>query len=121
MLDRCGMLLVFYYFMYFCDYEVGMKRKGLYKIVNGFRVVGIVAGAIWAVINIIKELASIPWNEWAESGVWERMGKFVETIILLLCWLFILWILHRLLMFMFHKMWPETFDEYGHMRKFINR
>ena len=117
MLDRCVMLLVYFYFMYFCDYEVGMKRKGLYKVVTGFKIVGIIAGAIWAVINVMKELASIHWGELAESGLGEYAIKFLQAAIVLPFWLFVFWTLHRLTNFMFHKMWPETFDEYGHMRR----
>lgn len=117
MLDRFGMLLVFCYFMYFCDYEVGMKRNRLYKVVTGFKAVGIIAGAIWAVINVVKELVAIYWSELAESGVGEYIIKFFQAAILLPFWFFVFWILNRLTNLMFHKMWPETFDENGHMRK----
>lgn len=91
--------------MYFCDYETSMKRKGLYKIVNVFKIVDIIIDAVFAVINVVKEFASINWGKWAESRVGEYMIKFLQAAILLPFWLF-----------MFHKMRPETFDVYGHMR-----
>lgn len=107
--------LAYCYFMFFADVE--MKNSKFEKILNAFKVVGIIAGAIWSMICIVKEVASIPWVEWAENGVLEHLKGVAEGIILFPCWLFVMWILHRLAMFGLHKLWPETFDEYGHMRK----
>lgn len=115
MFDNPGMLLAYCYFMFFADLEV--KGNIVKKILNVFKVVGIIASAIWSVICIVKEVASIPWAEWAENGVLEHIKGLAEGIILFPCCLFLMWILHRLVMFAFHKKWPEIFDEYGHMRK----
>ena len=63
--------LAYCYFMFFADIEVGMKRNKLEKILYVFKTVGIMAGAVLAVIHIVKELVSILWAEWADKGVFE--------------------------------------------------
>jgi len=72
---------------------------------------------IHGVICIIKELALIPWAEWAANGVLEHLKNIGQSIILIPAWLFVLWILHSLAMFGIHRLWPNDYDEHGHRRK----
>lgn len=89
--------LAYCYFMFFADVE--MKDEKFEKILNAFKVVGIIAGAIWSLICIVKEVVSIPWAELAVNGTLEHIMNVAREALLFLCWLFIIWILHRLAMF----------------------
>lgn len=117
MLGRSAMLLAYCCFLYLIDCEVNMTKKGLENTVRGFRIAGIIVAPIWGIISIIKELSSINLVEWAENGVLEHIRELGRGIILILLGCFIVWILHVLSMFILHKLWPDTYDKYGHMRK----
>ena len=95
-----------------------MDNKVVEKIVYFFKVAGYIAASLYWVVMLIEELASIPWGEWAANGTLEYIKNLIQTIILLPCWLFVLWILHAFIMFGFHKLWPEEYDERGHRRKY---
>ena len=110
-------LLTYYYFSYFGRIKITMSNKILEKILYFFKVAGYIAASIYWIVLVVKELASIPWVEWAANGTLEYIKNLVKTIILLPFWLFILWILHIFTMFGFHKLWPDEYDERGHRRK----
>ena len=121
MLYRIFTLFVCFYFLYFSKIEVEMKEDILGKViclvVETFRIAGIIASGIWFITSVVKELVSIPWSEWAENGVLEHIKGLAQAVILFPFCLFIMWILHASAMYMLHKLWPDTYDKYGHMKK----
>ena len=98
MLYRIFTLFVCFYFLYFSKIEVEMKKDILGKViclvVETFRIAGIIAGGIWCITSAVKELASIPWGEWAENGVLEHIKGLAQAVILFPFCLFIMWILN---------------------------
>ena len=122
MLGRTLMLLVCFYFLYFSKTEVEMSKnilgKVIYFVAETFRIAGIIASGIWCITSAVKELVSIPWGEWAENGVLEHIKEIGRVVILFPCCLFVIWILHSSAMFLLHKLWPDTYDEKGHMTSF---
>ena len=116
MSERAMMLLVWFYFMFLSGSEYDMNGSILEKIANVFRIIGTIAGAIWSVTCVVKELVSIPWGEWAENGVLEHIRELARGIMLFPFCVLLIWILHSLSMFMLHKIWPDSYDERGHMK-----
>lgn len=117
MLGRVCMLFSYCYFVYFSEVGEEMKRSRLGKVVELFKIVGIMCGAIWSVICIVKEIVSIPWAEWAETGVLEHLLGVLKGIMIFPVCLFLMWVVHVFAMFVIHKLWPDEYDEYGHRRK----
>ena len=111
-------LLTYYYFFYLGRIEVKMQNRILDKIVNFFQVAGVIIIPVYWCVLLVKELASIPWAEWAANGTLEYIKNLAQTIILMPFCLFIMWILHAFTMFGFHKLWPDEYDERGHRRKY---
>lgn len=105
-----SLLTCFLFFFY--NKGVTMKNKILEKIANFFTTAGIILSSIWWLMKVLGLL-----TEWFENGVLLRVWNFVSQTILFGVWLFLMWILHKLAMFALHKLWPDTYDEYGHMKK----
>ncbi|MBR1486918.1 MAG: hypothetical protein IJ597_06660, partial [Synergistaceae bacterium] len=105
-------ILLFYYLVFSYYKGVTMSNKFLEKVVKFLNVMGIAASSIYGLLIVLELL-----TEWYENGTLLRVWNFVTKTILFAAWLFIIWILHRLAMFALHKLWPDTYDEYGHMKK----
>ena len=103
--------------MFLSSSEIDMNGSIIKKIVNVFRIIGTIAGAVWSVTCVVKELVSIPWGEWAENGVLEHMKELVRGIMLFPFCVLIIWLIHSISMLILHKLWPDTYDEHGHMKK----
>lgn len=108
-------LVMYCYCLYFCRVEVEMQSKTLEKIVNGFKTAGIIITPIYGLVYIAKEFSSISWADFTSNLV--HLMNLAEKIFIILACLFIIWILHKLAMFGIHKLWPDDYDENGHMRK----
>ena len=104
--------LLFYYLIFFYNKGVAMKNKILETIVKFFSITGIIASSTFGIMKVLGLL-----TEWYESGFLLHVWNFISQTILFGACLFLMWILHKLAMFMLHKLWPDTYDEYGHMKK----
>ena len=111
MSEKFFLSLLAYYFYFFYMKGISMTDKICGKVMKFFTAVGVVAGAIYYSMNVLELL-----TEWYETGVLLRVWKFISETLLFWAYIFIIWILHRLGMFALHKLWPDTFDEYGHMK-----
>ena len=89
-MGKVCMFLAYYYVVYFSEINEEMKRSRLGKVVEFFKVIGIIAGAIWSVISIVKELVLIPWAEWAHNGVLEHIFGVLKGIIIFPACLFLI-------------------------------
>ena len=116
-MGKICMLCAYVYFMSIDYRSVGMCQDLVEKLVKFFQVLGVVAGGLWAVVELLKELASIPWEEWAANGVIEHLEGILKGAVIFPASLFLMWIVHRLVMYGFHKLWPDDYDEWGHHRK----
>lgn len=117
-MGKVCMFLAYYYVVYFSEINEEIKRSRLGKVVEFFKVIGIIAGAIWSVISIVKELVLIPWAEWAHNGILEHIFGVLKGIIIFPACFFLMYVFHAFAMFGIHKLWPDDYDEYGHRRKF---
>ncbi|MBR1439169.1 MAG: hypothetical protein IJ587_11610 [Synergistaceae bacterium] len=104
--------LSFYYLLFFYKKGVAMGNKFLEKMVNFFCVTGVIANSVWLLMKLLELL-----TEWFENGTLLRVWEFIRATVLVVAWLFIFWILHKFAMFGLHKLWPDVYDEYGHLKK----
>lgn len=111
------MWLLYFYFIYFSRTEVEMCSHKANKILRIFRTLGIIVAPIWGIISILKELMLNPWVEWVKNGALDHIRGLAWGIFQIAVGLFIFWIFHALAMLLLHKLWPDTYDEHGHVKK----
>lgn len=104
--------LTFYFLLFSYEKGVNMDNKFLEKVVKFFNITGIAASSVWWVLKVLGLLA-----EWFENGTLLGVWEFIKATVLFATCLFIIWILHRVAMFGLHKLWPDVYDEYGHLKK----
>ena len=111
MSEKIIISLVYFWFLRTHRMRQKMKGNKFKKVITFFEGAGIIAAAVYWGMNILEKLV-----EWKESGTLLRVWNLIQETFLLLACFFLMWILHRLAMFMLHKIWPDTFDEYGHLK-----
>ena len=116
MFTRCGMLLLYCCVLGVFDCKVKMKDKRLGKIINGFRIAGIIVAPIYGIVGIIRELTAISWSFDAWKSIVGHAWSLFTSVVMFLACLFLMWVLHIYGMFFLHKMFPDTYDERGHRR-----
>ena len=114
---KSSMLLAGMYLLYFSDVEEEMSRGKAGKAVRIFRDVGIVFACMGSIIYVVKELASIPWGEWAANGVLAHIMGVLKGILVLPLSILLMSVLNAIAMYSLHKLWPDDYDEWGHHRK----